>query len=117
MRNSIRKVLSKLHFKNYFHYKFFADIVEVLVNDKDEYLNHKGNIYDFLGDKTHEQPETIKTRLKTINNFDKDSYDTLGFQEKPKNTQLLDRIVELSKQEKQNDKVETTNEHKRENSE
>jgi hypothetical protein len=116
MQNSIRKVLSKLRFRSYLHYKFFEEVIEVLVSDKDKYLNNKGNIYEFLGGKIHKEPETIKTKIKTINNnFDREQYNLLGFNEKPKNTELLDRLVELSKNEKLQ-KVETLNEHERKDS-
>ena len=114
MQNFIVKVISKLKFKSYLHFKFLVQIIEILVSDKDEYINSKGSIYDFLGTKIHKEPETIRTRLKIINNnFDKQQYKLLGFEEKPKSTELLDRIIELSKQEKQQDKVETTDEHER----
>lgn len=90
----------------------------MLVNDEDEYQHAKGNIYDFLGDKIHEETETIITRLKTINNsFDSEQYYSLGFDKKPKNTELLKRLVELSKQEKTSEKVETTDELEIQNSE
>ena len=114
MRDSIKVVLSKLNFKSYLHYKFLLQIIEVLVSDTDEHLNNKTRVYDFLGVELNQEPETIKTRLKIINNnFDKTQYQLLGFEEKPKSTELLDRIIELSKQEKQQNKVETTDEHER----
>lgn len=106
----VEEVISELqlNFTSYFQYKFFVETIEAILTDQEGLDKVEGGLYCFLGTKTKEDPDTIKSRIRTIKNrLGPKELERLGFKKAPKNKELLFKIAEITK-----NKVGTDDEHK-----
>lgn len=72
--------------------RFLASIVKALIKKND--TCNKSHIYDFLGEETKLQPESVRWKLRKIKNSIEP--ELLGFEEIPENIEFIYKLSELT---------------------